>query len=198
MKITGILGGTFDPPHSAHYEIAQRAMNQYNLDRVIFIPTGNPWQKDIETSYEDRYKMTKLLISENPLFELSDIEKSINEPSYTVETLRKLNIEKDNMFFILGADVAISIDTWKDYKELDLLSNFLIAPRDEVTNDKLVNEFPFTFNLIEGDELDISSNGIRNKIRIPADNYWDAATNESGNPITLWDILGSAINSFII
>ena len=164
MKITGILGGTFDPPHSAHYEIAQRAINQYNLDRVIFIPTGSPWQKDIETSYEDRYKMTKLLISENPLFELSDIEKSINEPSYTVETLRKLNIEKENMYFILGADVAVSIDTWKDYKELGLLSNFLIAPRDQVTNDKLVNEFPFTFNLIEGDELDISSTGIRNKI----------------------------------
>ena len=160
----GILGGTFDPPHSAHYEIAQRAINQYNLDRVIFIPTGSPWQKDIETSYEDRYKMTKLLISENPLFELSDIEKSINEPSYTVETLRKLNIEKENMYFILGADVAVSIDTWKDYKELDLLSNFLIAPREQVTNDKLVNEFPFTFNLIEGDELDISSTGIRNKI----------------------------------
>ena len=164
MKITGILGGTFDPPHNAHYEIAQRAINQYKLDRVIFIPTGSPWQKDIETSYEDRYKMTKLLISENPLFELSDIEKSINDPSYTVDTLRKLNIEKENMYFILGADVAISIDTWKDYKELDLLSNFLIAPRDKVTNEKLVNEFPFTFNLIEGDELDISSTGIRNKI----------------------------------
>ena len=97
MKITGILGGTFDPPHSAHYEIAQRAMNQYNLDRVIFIPTGSPWQKDIETSYEDRYKMTKLLISENPLFELSDIEKSISDPSYTVDTLRKLNIGKENI-----------------------------------------------------------------------------------------------------
>ena len=68
------------------------------------------------------------------------------------------------MYFILGADVAVSIDTWKDYKELDLLSNFLIAPRDKVTNEKLVNEFPFTFNLIEGDELDISSTGIRNKI----------------------------------
>ena len=65
---------------------------------------------------------------------------------------------------MLFRSVAVSIDTWKDYKELDLLSNFLIAPRDQVTNDKLVNEFPFTFNLIEGDELDISSTGIRNKI----------------------------------
>jgi len=164
MKKTGILGGTFDPPHNAHYKIAQRAVNQYNLDRVIFIPTGNPWQKDIETSYDHRYKMTKLLIKNNPLFELSDIEKSVNEPSYTVETLKKLNIEKEDMFFILGADVAISIDSWKDYKEINLLTNFLVAPRDEVTNEKLQKVFPFKFNLIEGEELDISSTGIRNKI----------------------------------
>ncbi len=68
------------------------------------------------------------------------------------------------MFFILGADVAISINTWKDYKDLDLLTNFLIAPREEITKEKLVSEFPFEFNLIEGDELDISSTGIRNKI----------------------------------
>ena len=164
MKVTGILGGTFDPPHNAHYEIAQRAINQYNLDRVIFIPTGNPWQKDIETSYDDRYIMTNLLINSNPLFEISDIEKSVNEPSYTVETLKKLNIEKEHMFFILGSDVAISINTWKDYKDLNLLTNFLIAPREEITKEKLVSEFPFEFNLIEGDELDISSTGIRNKI----------------------------------
>ncbi len=164
MKITGILGGTFDPPHNAHYEIGQRAIDQFNLDRVVFIPTGNPWQKDIETSYEDRYKMTKLLIDNNPLFELSDIEKTTSEPSYTVETLKKLNIEKENMFFILGADVAISIDTWKDYEEINSLTNFLVAPREEINNEKLLNEFPFEFNLIEGDELDISSTGIRNKI----------------------------------
>ena len=164
MKITGILGGTFDPPHNAHYEIAQRAINQYNLERVIFVPTGNPWQKDIETSYNDRYKMTKLLIENNPLFELSDIEKSTKVPSYTVETLKKLNIEKENMFFILGADIAVSIDTWKDYKELNLLTNFLIAPRDEVTNKELINVFPFEFSLIEGEELDISSSEIRNEI----------------------------------
>ena len=164
MKITGILGGTFDPPHNAHYEIAQRAINQYNLDRVIFIPTGSPWQKDIETSYDDREKMTKLLINNNPLFELSDIEKSVNEPSYTVETLKKLNIEKENLFFILGADVAISIDTWKNYEEIPLLTNFLVAPREGIDKEKLVKEFPFEFNLIEGNELDISSTGIRNKI----------------------------------
>ncbi len=164
MKVTGILGGTFDPPHNAHYEIAQRAINQYNLDRVIFVPTGNPWQKNIQTSYNDRYNMTKLLIENNPLFELSDIEKPTKDPSYTVETLKKINIEKENMFFILGADVAISIDTWKDYKELNLLTNFLVAPRDEVTNKELGNVFPFEFSLIEGEELDISSTQIRKEI----------------------------------
>ena len=80
MKKIGILGGTFDPPHNAHYEIARRAIVQFQLERVIFIPSGTPWQKDSKTSFEDRYKMTNLLIQDNNLFELSDIEKSEKNP----------------------------------------------------------------------------------------------------------------------
>ena len=90
MKKTGILGGTFDPPHNAHYEIGRRAIEQYKLEKVIFIPTGTPWQKDMKTSFEDRYKMTDLLIKDNKLFELSDIEKSEKDPSYTYENMEKL------------------------------------------------------------------------------------------------------------
>ena len=55
MKAIGVLGGTFDPPHNAHYEIAERAIEQYNLEKVVFIPSGTPWQKDTTTSFEDRY-----------------------------------------------------------------------------------------------------------------------------------------------
>ena len=98
MKVTGILGGTFDPPHNAHYEIAQRAINQYNLDRVIFIPTGNPWQKDIETSYDDRYMMTNLLINSNPLFEISDIGAQYNV-SYLYDTKTKQTLVAYNHKF---------------------------------------------------------------------------------------------------
>ncbi len=164
MKKIGILGGTFDPPHNAHYKIAKRSIEQYNLDKVIFIPTGSPWQKDITTSFEARYKMTSLLIEENKLFELNNIEKSENSPSYTVDTLKKLNIKRDASYFILGSDVAINIKSWKDYEEINNLTKFLIAPRNEINNDELGIKFPFDFQLIEGEELDISSTGIRNKI----------------------------------
>ena len=164
MKAIGVLGGTFDPPHNAHYEIAKRAIEQYKLDKVIFIPTGSPWQKGITTSFEARYKMTSLLIEENELFELNNIEKSENSPSYTVDTLKKLKIDRDSSYFILGSDVAIDIKSWKDYEEINNLTKFLIAPRNEINNDELGIKFPFDFQLIEGEELDISSTGIRNKI----------------------------------
>ena len=66
MKKIGILGGTFDPPHNAHYEIARRAIEQFQLERVIFIPSGTPWQKDSKTSFEDRYKICLLYTSPSP------------------------------------------------------------------------------------------------------------------------------------
>ena len=68
MKI-GILGGTFDPPHNAHLEIAKRAIKQFDLDKVIFIPSGNPWQKKDATPFIHRYEMTKILIEKSNKFE---------------------------------------------------------------------------------------------------------------------------------
>ena len=106
MKI-GILGGTFDPPHNAHLQIAERAIKQFDLDKVLFIPTGNPWQKKYATSFIHRYQMTKILVEDYNLFEISDIEKSEDVPSYTVETLTKLNHNKNNLYFILGSDTAM-------------------------------------------------------------------------------------------
>ena len=82
MKI-GILGGTFDPPHNAHLEIAKRAIKQFDLDKVIFIPSGNPWQKKDATPFIHRYEMTKILIERSNKFEISDVEKSEDVPSYT-------------------------------------------------------------------------------------------------------------------
>ena len=99
MKI-GILGGTFDPPHNAHLEIAKRAIKQFDLDKVIFIPSGNPWQKKDATPFIHRYEMTKILIERSNKFEISDVEKSEDVPSYTVDTLTKLNHKKDNLYFI--------------------------------------------------------------------------------------------------
>ena len=164
MKKTGILGGTFDPPHNAHYEIAERALEQYNLEKVVFIPSGTPWQKDTKTSFEDRYKMTNLLIQYNNFFELSDIEKSEENPSYTFETLKKLGHPKEGLYFILGSDIAMNIKTWKNYKQLSDLTNFLIALRREDKPEMLNENFPFDYELIHGEKLDLSSSAIRKEL----------------------------------
>ena len=165
----GILGGTFDPPHQAHCEISIRAIEQYSLDKVLFIPSKNPWQKTVSTSYKDRYIMTNLLIEEYPSFEVSDVEAGNLQQTYTVDTLTKLSIPKNELFFILGADVAIKVSTWSRYQELNKLTNFLIAPRNHIKDDTLQNKFPFKYQLITGEELDISSTNIRNKFNEGAD-----------------------------
>ena len=160
MKI-GILGGTFDPPHFAHKEIAKRALDQFSLEKIIFIPAGNSWQKQNSATYENRFIMTQLLISDEELFEISDIENNVNQPTYTVDTLKKLNLKKEETFFILGADAAIGISTWESYEKLSNYVQFLIAPRKKISEKNLKNNFPFNYSLILGNELDISSNTVR-------------------------------------
>jgi nicotinate-nucleotide adenylyltransferase len=161
----GILGGTFDPPHQAHCEISIRAINQYNLDKVIFIPSGNPWQKTVATSFLDRYNMTNLLIDGYRDLEVSNIEQDNKQPTFTVDTLTKLTISKEELFFILGSDVAVNIKTWKNYKKLKYLTNFLIAPRNNLEEQSLNQQFPFDFQLIDGEELEMSSTKIRDKYK---------------------------------
>ena len=157
----GILGGTFDPPHKAHVEISNRAIEQYDLSQIYFVPSKNPWQKDVSTTYIDRFNMTSLLVQDFNNIEVSNIEQLNENKTYTVDTLKKLSIPKDELYFILGADVAIDIKTWNRYEELEKLTNFLIAPRNHI-NEKLLYElFPFEYSLIEGEELDISSSNIR-------------------------------------
>ena len=164
MKI-GILGGTFDPPHNAHLEIAKRAIKQFDLDKVIFIPSGNPWQKKDATPFIHRYEMTKILIEDIKIFEISDIEKSEDVPSYTFDTLTKLNHKKDNLYFILGSDTAMNIRTWNNYEKLSELTNFLIALRKEDSANSLKENFPFDYELISGKKLDLSSTSLRKKLK---------------------------------
>ena len=164
MRI-GILGGTFDPPHKAHLQIAERAIKQFDLDKVLFIPSGNPWQKKDATPFIHRYKMTKILIEGSNKFEISDVEKSEDVPSYTVNTLNKLNHKKDNLYFILGSDTAMNIKTWNNFEILPALTKFLIALRKEDNTNNLKENFPFDYELIDGQKLDLSSTSLREKLQ---------------------------------
>ena len=101
MNKIGVLGGTFDPPHDAHLEIARRSISQFGLNKVIFIPSGNPWQKKDSTSFLHRFEMTKILINESKFFEISDIEKSEENPSYTLRNLTSTRPSKGRFVFYL-------------------------------------------------------------------------------------------------
>jgi len=136
-------------------------LDQFSLEKIIFIPAGNSWQKQNSATYENRFFMTQLLISDEELFEISDIENNVNQPTYTVDTLKKLNLKKEETFFILGADAAIGISTWESYEKLSNYVQFLIAPRKKISEKNLKNNFPFNYSLILGNELDISSTTVR-------------------------------------
>ena len=128
----GVMGGTFDPIHYGHLVTAEEALVQFELEGVVFVPTGRPWMKEHEvvSPAEDRYLMTVIATASNPLFQVSRIEVDRQGPTYTVETLRALKAEHDaDLYFITGADAILEIVQWKDRDELFDLARFIAATR---------------------------------------------------------------------
>ena len=128
------MGGTFDPIHLGHLVTAEEALVQFNLDRVLFMPTGKPAAKNSQsvTSAEDRYLMTVLATAANPDFDVSRMEVDRPGTTYTVDTLRALRDEFGpavELFFITGADAVWEIVTWKDADQVAGLATFIAATR---------------------------------------------------------------------
>ncbi|WP_342626060.1 nicotinate (nicotinamide) nucleotide adenylyltransferase [Peptoniphilus timonensis] len=115
MKKYGIFGGSFNPIHYGHLMICEYIKEEMGLDKVIFIPTGNPPHKEIEVSAKDRYEMVKTAISPNPDFDISDIETTRVKLSYTVDTIRELKeiYKEEKLYFIIGMDSLFQLKTWK-------------------------------------------------------------------------------------
>ncbi len=129
----GVMGGTFDPIHNGHLVAAQEVAARYHLDEVVFVPTGEPWQKSHRhvSAAEDRYLMTVIATAENPQFSVSRIDIDRGGPTYTTDTLRdlrRLNPDTD-LFFITGADALSQILTWRDTDELFSLAHFIGVTR---------------------------------------------------------------------
>jgi nicotinate-nucleotide adenylyltransferase len=131
----GVMGGTFDPIHHGHLVAASEVASIFELDEVVFVPTGQPWQKDrTEVSpAEQRYLMTVIATASNPRFTVSRVDVDRPGPTYTIDTLRDLRVDypDSDLYFITGADALAQILSWKDADELFTLARFIGVTRPE-------------------------------------------------------------------
>ncbi len=135
-KKIGISGGTFDPIHLGHLLVAESLRERFELDKVLFIPTGLPPHKDLSnvTSAEHRFNMVREAISTNPNFEVSRIEIDRKGLTYTFDTLTELKSIYSNdtdLFFIVGADVVKDILMWKNFDKVFSICEFIAVLRPE-------------------------------------------------------------------
>ena len=165
------MGGTFDPIHHGHLVAAEEARWQFELDQVLFVPTGRPWQKPVGVSpAEDRYRMTVIATASNPAFAVSRVEIDHPGPTYTVDTLRRLRVELGEdarLFFITGADAVLHILTWKDREEVLALAEFIAATRPGYDLARLAERLPGAAERLHPMEipmLAISSTEIRARV----------------------------------
>lgn len=168
------MGGTFDPVHYGHLIAAEHARAEVGIDRVIFIPTGTPPHKDAAavTEWEHRCRMLQLAIADNQAFELSSLEARRPGFSYTIDTIRCLRTLYPNstIYFMMGADALLTIDTWKDYLQLMALCRFIVVTRPNFIIERshpvlaaLPDEWWQHMKQVEIPALDISSTDIRRR-----------------------------------
>src|SRR6202050_3564519 len=130
----GVMGGTFDPIHHGHLVAASEVAHFFSLDEVIFVPTGQPWQKGdrVVSPAEDRDLMTVIAIASNPRFSVSRVDIDRPGETYTIDTLRDLRAERGpdaEFFFITGADALTKMISWRDTDELFKLAHFVGCTR---------------------------------------------------------------------
>jgi nicotinate-nucleotide adenylyltransferase len=164
----GVMGGTFDPIHHGHLVAASEVAQVFTLDEVVFVPTGQPWQKDDRkvSASEDRYLMTVIATASNPRFSVSRIDIDRAGPTYTIDTLRDLRVERGDeaeLFFITGADALAQIMSWQDVNELFALAHFVgvTRPGHRLTGDGLPED---KVSLVEVPALAISSTNCRERV----------------------------------
>ena len=163
------MGGTFDPVHHGHLVCASEVAARFELDEVVFVPTGRPWQKSERqvTPAEDRYLMTVIATSSNPKFAVSRVDVDRPGPTYTIDTLRDLHTADPDaeLFFITGADALAQILSWRDNAELFTLAHFVGATRPGYPP-LVASDFPEgAVTLVEIPALAISSSDLRLRVR---------------------------------
>ncbi len=164
----GVMGGTFDPIHHGHLVAASEVAHIFALDEVVFVPTGQPYQKDgrAVSAAEDRYLMTVIATASNPRFSVSRVDIDRPGPTYTIDTLRDVraaNGPATDLYFITGADALASILTWHDVDSLFSLAHFVgcTRPGHRLTGAGLPEG---KVSLVEIPALAISSSECRNRV----------------------------------
>ena len=165
----GVMGGTFDPIHHGHLVAASEVQAWFGLDEVVFVPTGQPYQKAARTvsAAEHRYLMTVVATASNPRFTVSRVDIDRPGPTYAIDTLRDLRTERGEsteLFFITGADALAQILSWKDADELFRLAHFVgvTRPGHHLSGDGLPVG---RVSLVEIPALTISSTDCRQRAR---------------------------------
>jgi nicotinate-nucleotide adenylyltransferase len=167
------MGGTFDPIHNGHLVAASEVADLFGLDEVVFVPTGQPWQKrhGPVTAAEDRYLMTVIATASNPRFSVSRVDIDRGGPTYTKDTLRDLHtLNPDaDLYFITGADALASILSWQNWEEMFSIANFVGVSRPGYELDgehvlEAMKELPsHALQLVEVPALAISSTDCRKR-----------------------------------
>jgi len=177
IRAIGILGGTFDPIHYGHLAAAECSRDDCQLDQVLFIPAARPPHKDFDQVLEGshRYAMAELAIKENPYFEVSSLELERQGVSYTVETVEAYvkNLPGVELFFILGVDALMLLNTWRDVERLATLCRFIVVTRPGYQLNRAESTFQgipdsvwerMTFLPVPG--IYISSSEIRKRVAV--------------------------------
>lgn len=165
----GVMGGTFDPIHHGHLVAASEVAHRFDLDDVVFVPTGEPWQKDTRkvSPAEDRYLMTVIATASNPRFSVSRVDIERAGPTYTVDTLKDLLRQHPDseLFFITGADALEKILTWRGWEEMFGLATFVGVSRPgfELSDTHLAEIHDGRVHLLEIPALAISSTECRRR-----------------------------------
>ncbi|MEU7746216.1 nicotinate-nucleotide adenylyltransferase [Nonomuraea sp. NPDC050022] len=182
----GVMGGTFDPIHHGHLVAASEVAHHFNLDEVVFVPTGRPYQKSERevSAPEDRYLMTVIATASNPRFSVSRVDVDRPGPTFTIDTLREISAiygPEAQLYFITGADALGAILSWQDAEELFELAHFVGCTRPGHTlHDPGLP--PGKVTLLEIPALAISSSECRQRV-------------EKGEPI--WYLVPDGIVQYI-
>src|SRR3954452_19479205 len=160
-----LFGGTFDPIHNAHLQIANAAQKRLSVDEVLFVPAANPPHKDSTslTSFEDRYRMVEIACKPFPAFIPSRLEEGAAR-SYTISTLERFRsglAKEDELYFLIGSDAFADLETWHRWQEVLKLTTFIVVSRSGETY-----HLPQGANVIRLDGLDlpVASTTIRARI----------------------------------